>query len=188
MEVLLTAILVSLVGLAVFQAFNNGVKLWARSKGLDHDLGMAMFLERLGDDLRSTTPITGIPFKGIGSKVSFPAIVWTPADRNGSRAHEGLVDQIGVVQYYYDYAEKKIFRRQANYGQALKKQWGEPQEAASDVEEFTVHYYFTGSRGMLLKSIADEAVPAGVMVDLVYKDGTGGERRLRRFFPVPVGG
>ena len=187
MEVLLTATLVSVVGLTVFQAFNNGVKLWARSKGLDRDLGTAIFLERLGDDLRSTVIINGIPFKGIGSKIAFPAVVWTPADRNGARAAEGLVDQIGAVQYYYDYADKKIFRRQANYSQALKGKWGEPQEVASQVEDFLVRYYFAEGRGMLLKSIADEAIPAGAMVDLLYRDGTG-ERRLRRSFPIPVGG
>ncbi len=187
MEVLLTTVLVSLIGATVFQAFNNGIKLWSRSKGLDHDLGAAMFLDRMGDDLRATARITGIPFKGIGSTFSFPAIIWTAADPKSSRAEEGNIDQIGAIEYRYDPAEKRIERRQANYGQALKGQWGTSQNVAFAVEEFLVRYHFRSDRLFLIKSIADESIPAGIAVELVYKEG-GSKHHLRRFFSIPVGG
>ena len=187
MEVLLTATLVSIIGVAVFQAFNNGVKLWARSKGLDRDLAAAMFLERVGDDLRSTVTIAGVPFKGTGARFSFPAVVWTPADRRGARSAEGLVDQVGAIEYYYDDGAKIVYRRQANYSQALKRQWGDPQEAAASVEGLAAYYYFSGNNGMQARTLADGAVPAGIMLEMSYRNGTG-EHRLKRFFPVPVGG
>ena len=186
MEVLLTTILVSVIGVAIFQAFNNGVKLWARSRGLDHDLQAAIFMNRLGEDLRSSVRMTGIPFKGIGSRFSFPAVVWTTADKRSARADEGTIDQIGAVEYRFDPGEKKIYRRQANYSQALKGQWEGMREVAFGVEDFLARYYFPGDRGLLPKSLADEQTPQGVMVELVYKEGDS-EHRLRRFYPIPVG-
>ena len=128
MEMLLVTALVSIIGLAIFQAFSNGLKLWARGQQMSHDGETAIVLDKIGEDLRSTVSVSGIAFKGEVTRFSFPAIVMTPADKNGSRAQEDLIDQIGAIEYRFEQADGKIYRRQANYAQALKHQWGKEQE------------------------------------------------------------
>ena len=187
MEMLLVTVLVSVIGLAVFNALNNGLKLWARGISLSHEGEAGIWLDKIGEDLRSVVPVSGITFKGTGMHCSFPAIVVTPADKNGSRAQEGIVDQIGAVQYRFDPADGKMVRRQANYGQALKKQWGPDQEIASGLEEVTFHYYFSGDKGFLTKMEVDGRIPAGIFIEVIMR-GDYPQRRLKRFYAVPVGG
>ncbi len=186
-EILLVSCLFAVISLAVFNAFNNGFRLWARGQHVMVEGNMAIFLEKMGEDLRSAVTISGIPFKGNSTDISFPAIILAPADERGSRAEEGTVDQIGAVRYTFDPSEKKIWRRQAVYGQALKTLWSDPQEAASQIEDIEVRYYFKGEHGLEAKSQTDEGIPLAVAMDVQYmRDGQ--ERHMRRFFLVPVGG
>ena len=68
----------------------------------------------MDEDLRGVVTMSGIPFIGSGTQLSFPAIIMAPTDQNGSRAKEETGRQIGAVQYSFDPAEKKIFRRQGH--------------------------------------------------------------------------
>ena len=106
------------------------------------------FFDKFGEDLRGVPLITGIPFKGITTQIAFPTIVLTKADANGSRAKEELVDQIGAVQYIFEPAEKRVYRRHANYSQAVKQIWGEPTVAAVSSEDITYRYYFASDKGL----------------------------------------
>ena len=187
MEMLLVTTLVSVIGLAVFSALNNGLKLWARGIGLGHEGELAIGLDKIGEDLRLTVPVSGIAFKGTGARCAFPAIVLTPADKKGSRAEERIINQIGAVEYRFEPAEGKIIRRQANYGQALKKQWGQDYEIASGLEEVTLGYYFAGDKRFLARPEADEKIPAGVMVKALLRSDRE-QRRLSRFYAIAVGG
>lgn len=187
MEMLLVTTLIAVIGVAVFGAFNNGLKLWARGVQLDHKADAAFLLEKLGDDLRTTIPISTIKFKGIGSSVSFSTIVLTSADRNGSRLLEGTVDQIGAVEYYFDFAESRVMRRQANYGQALKGQWQEPRVVATGIKEIVFHYHFLTPKETQIKSEVDGGIPFGVDIEMRLKDDTV-DNVIKRFYRIPVGG
>jgi hypothetical protein len=186
-EVLLASAMFALISLAVFHAFANGLRLWGRGEHVLVEGDMAIFLERMAEDLRQTATISGIPFKGTGNEVSFPSIVLGPADANGSRAGEETAVQIGAVRYSYDPGEKKIYRSQAAYGQALKSVWSQPTIVASMIEDMTMTYYFTAEKGLEAKSEADQGVPMGVMVDVQFMVERQ-IRHMRRFLLVPVGG
>jgi hypothetical protein len=144
-------------------------------------------LERIAEDLRGTITLTGIPFKGNNTEISFPAIIWGPMDEKSSRSQEGTGDQIGAVKYTYDPSEKKIYRSHAFYGQALKAQWSDPIEVASLVEDVSMRYYFKLDKGLDIKSQTDEGIPLGVMIDIQFMID-GQVRHMRRFLLIPVGG
>jgi len=186
-EVLLVSCMFAVISLAVFNAFSNGFKLWARGQHVMVEGDMAIFLDRIAEDLRQTVIITGIPFKGDSTQLSFPAIIIGPTDANGSRSAEGTGDQIGAIQYTFDPDQKKIFRRQATYGQALKEQWSDPVEEANLVEDISMRYYFTANPGLDVKSQTDQGIPMGIMVDLQFMVD-GQLRHMRRFLLIPVGG
>lgn len=186
-EVLLVSCMFAVISLAVFNAFSNGFKLWARGQHVMVEGDMAIFLDKIGEDLRGTVSITGIPFKGNGTVVSFPAIILAPLDPNSSRSAEGYGDQIGAIKYEYEPAEKKIFRSQATYGQALKMQWSQPVEVASLIEDISMSYYFKADKGLDVKEQTDEGIPLGVMIDVqLMIDGQ--LRHMRRFLLIPIGG
>ncbi len=186
-EVLLVSCMFAVISLAVFNAFANGFKLWARGQHVMVEGDMAIFFERVSEDLRSVVTISGIPFKGDSTQLSFPAIILAPTDANGSRAGEGAGSQIGAVQYTFEPSEKKIYRTQAVYGRALKSEWSAPVEVASQIEDITVRYYFTADKGLEIKSQMDQGVPMGIMVDVQFM-ADGQIRHMRRFLLVPVGG
>lgn len=184
-EVLLVSAMFAVISLSVFNAFSNGFKLWARGQHVMVEGDMAIFLDRIAEDLRQTVIISGIPFKGDSSQLSFPAIILAATD--GSRATEETGDQIGAVQYTFDPLEKKIYRSQATYGQALKSQWSVPIEVASLIEDISIRYYFTADKGLDIKSQTDQGIPMGIMIDVqLMIDGQ--LRHMRRFLLIPVGG
>ena len=186
-EVLLVSVMFALISLAVFNAFSNGFKLWSRGQHVMVEGNMAIFLEEIGEDLRGVVKISGIPFKGDSTQISFPAIIIGPTDDNGTRAKEEFGSQIGAVRYTFEPDEKKIFRSQATYGQALKNEWSEPVEVAADIEDVSMRYYFTAERGLDVKSQMDQGVPMGIMIDLQFMVD-GQMRHMRRFLLIPVGG
>jgi prepilin-type N-terminal cleavage/methylation domain-containing protein len=186
-EVLLVSCMFAVISLAVFNAFSNGFKLWARGQHVMAEGDMAIFLDRIGEDLRGVVTISGIPFKGDSMQVSFPAIILGPTDPNGSRAPEGTADQIGAVRYFFEPSEKTIYRSQATYGQALKLQWSQPVEVASLIEDISMRYYFKADRGLDVKSQTDEGIPLGVSIDVQFMID-GQIRHMRRFLLIPVGG
>jgi prepilin-type N-terminal cleavage/methylation domain-containing protein len=186
-EILLVSAMFAVISLAVFNAFSNGFKLWARGQHVMVEGNTAIFLDRIAEDLRQTVIISGIPFKGTGSEVSFPAIILAPTDIYGSRSKEDLGDQIGAIHYVFDPSQKKIFRYQATYGQALKEEWSDPVEVADLIEDITLRYYFKADKGLDVKSQMDEGVPLGIMIDVQFLV-EGQMYHMRRFLIIPVGG
>ncbi len=68
---LLVSAMFAVISLAVFNAFSNGFKLWARGQHVMVEGDMAIFLDRIAEDLRQTVTISGIPFKGDSTQVIF---------------------------------------------------------------------------------------------------------------------
>ena len=187
MEILLVSVLMAAVAIAVTQAFTNGLKLWARSQQLTVESNLMIFFDRFGGEARGFLPINTIAIKGSRVQLSWPTAVHLPADLHSSRAQEGVIDQIGAVQYRYDAASKKIYRRQARYAQAIKGQWEPPYEVAAQVDDLVFRYFFPAAKGLDSKDQADGVIPLGVSVEIAFV-GAGHERRLRRFFPIAIGG
>ncbi len=187
MEILLVTVLMAVIGVATANVFANGLKLWAKSSQVIREADVIVFFDRFGADLRSAYVLDGIVFKGLGAELTLPGVVVTAADENSSRAHEVMVDQLGAVQYRFDPAGKKIYRRQANYSQALKGRWGAEVAVASNIEEISFQYFLPAGQGLQVKSVVDGELPSGVSIDIRF-EGDEYERRLHRFFPVMVGG
>ena len=186
-EVLLVSVMFAVISLSVFNAFSNGFKLWARGQHVMVEGYMAIFLDRIALDLRQTVINSKIRFKGSSEELSFPAIILAPTDSKGSRAREEIGNQIGAIRYVFDTYQKKIFRYQATYGQALKEQWSPPVEVASLIEGISLRYYFTAERGLDFKSQTDQGIPFGVMIDVQFLVGDQ-IYHMRRFLIIPIGG
>ncbi|MBF0490415.1 MAG: type II secretion system protein [Candidatus Omnitrophica bacterium] len=187
-EVLLVSSLIAILGIAIFRSFGNGLKLWAKAQRLNRDADVNIFLDKVAEDLRSTTIVSGLAFKGSETKLSFPAIVMTQADIKSSRASEEIIDQIGAVQYRFEPSEHVIYRRQANYAQAVKGKWGQEEKVVvSGIEDLDIHYEVSSSKGFLLKSEISDGIPSGIVIEVRFSDDSG-VHQFKRYLSIPVGG
>ncbi len=186
-EILLVSVLISVVGLAIFRCFINGLKLWSKAQRLNNEAEVVIFLDKIAEDLRSVVVLSGLSFKGNATQISFPAVVMTKADSKSSRASEGLINQIGSVKYRYDFDKHTIYRQQANYPQAIKDRWKQDElPVVSGVDELVFHYEIVSENRLLLKSDISEKTPAGIMVEIRFSDQEG-QHEIKRYIPIPVG-
>ncbi len=187
MEMILSTAMISLIGVALMQAFYNGTRVWSRVSQVDGSVDTTIFLEKIEKDARTAIAFKGISFKGSSHRVQIPTIIWTQADAASQRRNEGRIDQIGAVQYSYDAAENAIVRRQANYSQALKEQWSEGVVVLKGIKDVQWRYYAATDKGFDMRTQWDEGVPAALFIEIHFED-KGGERIVRRIMPIYVGG
>ncbi len=187
-EILLVSVLISVIGITIFRCFANGLKLWSKAQRLNNEVQVAIFLDKIADDLRSTVNISGIEFKGTATEVSFPCIIRTTADHKSSRASEEFINQIGRVQYIYDYSQHAILRKQANYSQALKGKWQiNDVPIVSGIDSLEFHYDVSTQKGFQFKNETREGLPLGLMIEVRFSDDNG-QHQFKRYVLIPIGG
>jgi prepilin-type N-terminal cleavage/methylation domain-containing protein len=185
-EVLLVTAIFASIGLAVFTCLSNGLKLWSRSQRLIVEEDATIFFDRFSSDLRNAFVYSHIPFEGGTSRLAFPTVVYTPADRASARVREGYVDQIGMVRYSFDSSGGNVVREQANYSQATHGNWGSVKIEVSGVKELRFRYFYPGSSEPALTAAEDKGLPSGVEVEIRFPGGDG-DKILKRYVPIPAG-
>jgi prepilin-type N-terminal cleavage/methylation domain-containing protein len=185
-EILLVSALFAMCSIAIFRTFVSGVKLWEHAQRFSVQEDISIFMDKLSEDLRNGFYYSKIKFSGMETQLVFPAFVTTKADENSSRRTEGLIDQMGVVKYHLDYEEHKLYRSQANYGQALKGKFQEPRAIVHAVDGIRFAYYYPGKKGLQAYAKAQDAIPAGVYVEVKFHDESS-ERTMSRFIAIPAG-
>ena len=185
-EVLLVTAIFASLGLAAFTCLSNGLKMWSRSQKLTAQEDVAILLDRMSLELRNSFLFSRIPFQGEELRFSFPTVVTTAADRAGSRAHEGYVEQIGSVRYSFDPGAGRILREQANYSQATHGDFGPARVEAHGVKEMRLRYYYSDSADPRMSTSGKDRIPSGVSIEIHVMEN-GEDRVFQRYMPVPVG-
>jgi len=185
-EIMLVTAIFATLSAAIFTCLSDGIKLWDRGRQLMSQEDAAIFLDRFSSDLRNTFNYSKLSFIGGEYEVAFPTVVWTPADRVSVRAQEGLVDQMGRVAYAYDPERGTVVRRQANYSQALREEWGADEVVVPSVRSLRFHYFYTASKDPNMSVDEGDAIPSGVEVELVIPSGKE-EKVFKRYIAVPAG-
>ena len=186
MEMMLVSVLICVVSMAVFQALNNGIKLFKRGLAIESQGQLMIALEKMSREMSSALVLEKIPFKATAQKIVFACMVRLQADPKSSRAHEGMVETIGAVEYRFDPAQGKIFRRVADYGQALKKQWGQEQEIAAGIEESDFEYIINSSKGSRQTHEVTVGLPSYIKISWKLKGPL--HTQLLRYVPVILSG
>jgi prepilin-type N-terminal cleavage/methylation domain-containing protein len=187
-EMMLVSAIFATLSVAVFTCLFNGIRLWDRARQLMTEEGSLIFFDRFATDMRNSFSYSKIAFEGRETAVAFPSVVWTAADRVSVRASEGMVDQIGRVEYSFDPAEGVVLRRQANYSQALKGLWGGEQAIVSSVKDLSFRYFYAVSSDARSGAEPGDGLPAGIEVDITVSGGAGKEDKMfKRYFALPAG-
>lgn len=188
-ELLLVTALLSATSLAVYHAIADGIRVWQYSRRFSAEEDVAVFLEKLAEDLQNTYAYSLIKFDGKPDKIIIPTMIRAAADtgRKKDRNTGDLTEQMGAVQYFLQSGKKTIFRRQAVYGQALKEKFSEARALAAPVARLQFSYIFYKDGEMKVDRTVKGSIPVSVLVDVEFVEVTGKARRIRRLINIPVG-
>ena len=139
-ESLLVISLLSVIAVAVYQSLVAGLKIQERYRFFKEGEILLLF-EKVDQELGSAMPYSKIPFEGALTRVSFPVVAKVPVDKAKKRPAGSWEEQIGRVEYFFDREKHGLYRRQANYSQALQNSYGQAQLLAGNLKSVEFHYY-----------------------------------------------
>ncbi|MDP2654617.1 MAG: hypothetical protein Q8Q08_11395 [Candidatus Omnitrophota bacterium] len=185
-EILLVISLMSVTALALYSAMATGMTIWDRAARSSGEEDAAIFLDRIGGEMRGALRFSLIAFEGSEDRLSFasPVRVLTDASAGGPAK---IVPQIGRVEYVFDRDKHVLFRRQAEYGQALQGQMGPPRVVMDGVTSFQAVYFLRRREGVEKARSVEKDIPAAVLLEIRFKDKDGEEHALTRLFNLPLG-
>jgi len=175
-EILVTTVIASIISVALFSAFSNGIRLWRRVNTRVAAEQFTLFCERFNADLRGSFAFAAIPFAGSGKDLKFCGLIALPGQPlKGIGRLTYAFDGDGVTRAIDDYAAVYADRDRAG------------RTVLADLKEFSMEYYFFD---ILKKEFrwtaewAEQGLPLAVRVRGEFKDG----RAFTRTFTVPAGG
>ena len=192
MELILVSVILSVVGMAVYTAFSNGIRLWKRVNQESPQKDASMFFAKISYDLRSLVRHSAVSFSGKPDSISFAAFVV-------SGTEEDTKKNLGMVSYYFEKKKDAVAREQSNYSQLYLSERGSVRWLLRGVDSLTFRYYCYDPEneeyiwldawdadeappGMKV----DEALPLSVMVEIKLDECQ--DEKFRAIVPVPAGG
>ena len=180
-EMLLVVSILSMMGLALFHTLSSGLNIWERSRKFVVEEDIAIFFDKIGQDLRNSFYYSKMPFVGKGTLIRFPTRIKILRAQG-----EEILEGMGEVEYYFDLNKKSLYRRQLSYGQALRGDSGKERLLLSSVEAVHFGYYFLEGEESVFKKEIDTRIPRGVAIEVQFLDGRE-KRSLRKLINLPQG-
>ncbi|MBF0523199.1 MAG: hypothetical protein HQL24_09110 [Candidatus Omnitrophica bacterium] len=184
-EMLIVVCLVSMISIAIYRCFANGLAVWQRSNASIIEEDIVIFFDKIADDLRNAYQDSVMNAEGTTQKFTFPTIVRTLADDKSPSSGE-YISQMGKVQYAFEVFEGRLYRRQANYGQAFDKKFSESQCLIKGLKDVQFKYFYAKRAENAGSDSVLSALPSGVEVEIEFTDQYG-PRTLKKFIDVPLG-
>ncbi len=192
-ELIIVAVILSILGVAVYTAFSNGIKLWKRINEEVPQEDINIFFAKISRDLRNLSRCSGIEFSGEPDSVSFPTIVVSEAD-------EGVRKIIGLVKYAFDKEEKSVMSEQSDYSGLYQSEPGRTRTLVSRIDSLSFQYYCHDpdtEEYLWLKAWnkyeappdvkTENSLPLAVKVEIEPNGGNEGEK-FTRVVTLPIGG
>lgn len=145
-----------------------------------------IFFDKISYDLRNSLAYSQIRFEGKPQSVSFGLIVRTPVDSKRKPGSNEYNDQIGKVEYYFDDNKNNLYRRQANYSQALNRQFSEGYLLSKDITSLKFLYYYRSGKAYVVQESAKDILPSFIKIELAFNDRKD-RRSIVRLVNIPKG-
>ena len=182
-ELLLVVSMLSMVSLALFNTMANGLKIWDRSRKFVVEEDAAIFFDKIGYDLRNCFAYSKIPFVGKENRIRFATRV-----RNTREDVNQWIEKMGAVEYYFDFASKKLYRRQASYGQAINGNFTEERDLLKAIDSVKFSYYYAQENQLAVNNqITESMIPEAIGIEIEFWEG-GFKHSLRKLVNLPQGG
>jgi len=175
-EVLVTAVIASIIFVALFGAFSSGVRLWRRLSARMAGEQFALFCERFHTDLGGCFDYSVIPFAGGEQELAFCSLVASPGK-----------PLKGIGRVTYAFAGDAVTRRADDYAGVYADRDGSGRAVLGGLKEFSLDYYFLDSLKKEFRwaqEWVEKGLPLAVRMRAEFNDG----RVFKRTFAIPAGG
>ncbi|MFT5388176.1 MAG: hypothetical protein ACI9F2_000103 [Lysobacterales bacterium] len=185
-ELLIVTSLMTIVSIALYQTLSNGIKVWEKGNQVVLEEEIVIFFDKLTKDVRNSYKYANIKLVGNRYKFNFPTMVVMPVDQYISVEEDVYTEQMGRVEYYYDYNKNNISRKEANYSQAITEKFMNSRVMVRNVEALRFRYYYITDTGEIYSEDILDAIPSRIEVEVSFMDN-GYVRKMNKFIDIPIG-
>ncbi|MDO8748572.1 MAG: hypothetical protein Q7J72_05595 [Candidatus Omnitrophota bacterium] len=182
-ELCLVSLIASVIGLAVYFTFSNGMRIWqkANQKVVEEDL--SIFFDRFASDVRSCLKFSGLGFLGTQERLE---IVSRVVSRGGFEP----APTIGRVAYFYESKSKALFREEKDLSRIFEGKQGIVKGILENLNSLKFGYYFYDKEKkeyVWLEDATLDGLPLAVRIEfeLNTKSSSG---KFVRTVSIPIGG
>jgi Tfp pilus assembly protein PilE len=171
-ELLLVSVLLSVVSLAMYAVFNNGIKIWQRiNKRLPQE-DVSIFFDKFSRDLKNSIKFSSIKFSGRETTLEFAALINSPRLQKTT---------VGRVAYSYDPQTGVLNRQQDDYSQIYSASGeGSLVQSLNNIKSVKFQYcifYAETKEYLWREEWTKEDIPLAVKIELEIEDGS----QIRKF-------
>jgi len=187
---MLVTVILSVVGLAVYGTFANGIIIWKRITEQTQSEDINLFFEKISFDLRNSFKLTGIKFRGGKTKVIFPTRIKYSDGKE-------IKDSIGQVTYSFNRKKRTLNKSTADYSDVYQKRPGQERILAEDINLLRLEYYIYDpnskefswvtnwqEKDTTLGLVVEENLPLIVRIEVAVP-GIKGEQKYVRTVSIP---
>lgn len=175
-----------MIAAALYHSLVQGIKIWHRVSQFIIEEDIALFLDRIEQDLQNSFVYSQIQFRGRENRLAFPAIIKTRQDPSLTSGQTVYVDQMGQVEYYFEMGDQKVYRREANYSQALNKKYALAKPLTQAVKSLDFRYYLIDEFNELTLRRTVEELPAAIRIEINYTDTGGHDLQMVKTVNIPL--
>lgn len=189
-EIMLAVTILSVIALAIYSTFSQGIKLWQRLTQRTPASELNMVFEKMSSDLRNSFGFSGINFVGAKDNISFAALTLA------AMGEQTKALSIGEVSYFFDAQTESLDRRQRNYSQLYQNKPTSLRQMVSNVKSLSFQYYYYDSKQetyiwkdnwQVEEGEKERRIPLAVRIRLKFDENTK-EEKVTRTITIPAGG
>ena len=180
-EILIAVSLVAVISVVIYQSIAGGIMVWRRNQRLLVEEDIVIFFDKLTYDLKNSFEFSVLNISGGETSFSFPTIVYMLNDSDDQEYEK----QIGMVEYFLNYDDHSLRRRQAGYGQSIDGSWGREQILIENIEDIKFKYAYLSEGKDMESSRISGILPYGISVYVRFSDDFG-ERVIEKFISIPI--
>ncbi|MCF7870592.1 MAG: prepilin-type N-terminal cleavage/methylation domain-containing protein [Candidatus Omnitrophica bacterium] len=184
-EILITSAILSLIGVAVYSTFANGLAVWKRAKMVeDESKNIILGMEKIILNLRNSLDFSKIPFEADSGFISFAGMV----ENEYSQKKE-----IGQINYSFDAGANILYKEEKTYSQYLNEEPGRQEVAYSGLKQAEFSFcYLDNATGRYewkdnWEKEEQDTLPWAVKLKFIFFDKDKQESELTRMVVLPVG-
>jgi len=185
-ELLISITILSLVGIAVYSTFANGVNVWRRgNENKIYERKIRLSLEKIDRELRNTFKFSKILFEGTENSISFPGLIRSSLDKTPA--------EVGRISYFLDESENIFCREEKTYPEIFQEGKGGVDRLITHVTTLIFSYcYLDNATGTYRwkddwKKEEQDSIPQAVKIELVFEKNSGKPLKFTKTIFIPIG-
>jgi prepilin-type N-terminal cleavage/methylation domain-containing protein len=194
-ELLICISIVSLVSVAVYSVFANGIKAWRRGNiNRNFARHLRLSTEKMARDLRNSFKFSNIFFEGTEDSMMFPALILVRSISDEDKGEGELHYEIGRVAYFYNKEEEALCKEEKSYQQVYEdEKINTGTVIIPNLRKLELSYcYLDNATGAYKwkedwKKEEQDSIPQAIQMELTFKKNSGYNEKFIRTIFLPLG-